>query len=143
MLRSIVYTSSAAPGVSEADLADILNASRVNNARWHLSGVLLFEGGSFLQVVEGPSWPLERAMRRIETDRRHTGLDVLSDVETDRRCFGDWAMGYQTPDGQEPGRGGSFDLSPEAMAERIGWDAPPVVRVMVDTFFKVNRRFAA
>ena len=133
MLRSVIYTSSAAPGFTVRDLSDVLAASRRNNARWHLSGVLLFEGGTFLQVVEGPAWPMDKALSRIRADERHRGITMLSDREADRRYFPDWAMGSRELDGEA-----AFTLDEAEMAARLGPDTPEVVRVMIRTFFKVS-----
>ena len=132
MFRSVIYTSSAAPGFTVADLHDVLAVSRRNNAHWHLSGVLLFEGGTFLQVVEGPAWPLHKALDRIEADPRHTGMDILSDAETERRYFPDWAMGSREVDGEA-----AFTLEPAEMEARLADGTPDVVRVMIRTFFRV------
>ena len=132
MFRSVIYTSSAAPGFTVADLHDVLAVSRRNNARWHLSGVLLFEGGTFLQVVEGPAWPLQKALDRIGADPRHGRMDILSDAETERRYFPDWAMGSREVDGEA-----AFTLEPAEMEARLGYGTPDVVRVMIRTFFRV------
>lgn len=132
MLRSVIYTSSAAPGFTVRDLHDVLAVSRRNNAGWHLSGVLLFEGGTFLQVVEGPAWPLQKALDRIETDPRHRHMDILSDMETERRYFPDWAMGSREVDGEA-----AFALDPAEMEARLAEGTPEVVRVMIRTFFRV------
>ena len=133
MFRSVIYTSNAAPHFTVRDLSDVLAASRRNNARWHLSGVLLFESGTFLQVVEGPAWPLERALERIRGDARHSGMDVLSDMETHKRYFPDWAMGSRELDGDAV-----FALDEADLAARLDPETPAVVRVMLRTFFRVN-----
>ena len=138
VFRSVIYTSSATTGVTVRDLHDILAASRRNNAGWHLSGVLLFEGGTFLQVVEGPAWPLQKALTRIEADPRHTKMDVLCDMRTERRYFPDWAMGSREIDGEA-----AFRLDEAELTARLAPDTPPVVRVMLKTFFRVNARYAA
>ena len=133
MFRSVIYTSNATAGFTVRDLSDVLEASRRNNARWHLSGVLLFESGTFLQVVEGPAWPLGRALERIRGDARHSGLEVLSDMPTERRYFPDWAMGSRELDGDAV-----LALDEAGLAARLAPDTPPVVRVMLRTFFRVN-----
>ncbi len=143
MFRSVIYTSAASPGFTTGDLRDVLNASRINNAFWHVSGVLLFEGGNFLQVLEGPPLAVERTIARIEKDGRHRNVSVLSDTETEGRTFGDWAMGYQVPDGHALDGEGSFTLTPEAVTARLGDAATSEVKVFVNTFFRVNRRYAA
>lgn len=138
MLRSVIYTSSAAPGFDSCALDDILSVSRRNNARWHLTGVLLYESGTFLQVVEGPDWPMQKTLERIGRDERHGRMEVLADMRTDRRYFPDWAMGSRELDGE-----GAFSLSEDEMNARLSGDVPAVIRVMIRTFFRVNARYGA
>ncbi|WP_051881374.1 BLUF domain-containing protein [Parvularcula oceani] len=138
MLRTVIYTSSATGAVSEDDLRDILAVSRRNNSRLGLSGVLLYREGTFLQVLEGPKDAVEQRMRVIAKDPRHTGLDLLSDLETEERFFPDWAMGSRNLDDE-----GAFHLSEDEMKARLREDVPPVVRVLVRTFFRITSRYAA
>ena len=133
-MRTVIYTSSAAPGVGTEALRSILAASRRNNAAWHLSGVLMFAEGTFLQVVEGPVWPMAKAMARIETDPRHANMQVLLDLESDRRFFPAWAMASRELDGD-----GTFALSRAEMDAYLAADVPPAVRALIATFFRVQR----
>ena len=133
-IRTVIYTSNAAPGVDEAALRDILAASRRNNAAWHLSGVLAFADGTFLQVVEGPVWPMVKALARIETDPRHRHMQVLLDFEAERRSMPGWAMASRELDGPD-----TFALSRDQMDAYLGQDAPAAVRALVSTFFRVQR----
>ena len=133
MPRCVIYTSSAAPGFTVRDLHDVLAVSRRNNAAWHLTGVLLYQDGTFLQVVEGPAWPVDKALTRIVADPRHTGMTVLCDQEVPRRHFSDWAMGSREVDGDA-----AFTLTEDEMNARLAGGAPDVVRVMIRTFFRVS-----
>ena len=132
--RTVIYTSNAAPGLGEGDLREILAVSRRNNAAWHLSGVLIFADGTFLQVVEGPAWPMAKAMARIEADPRHSGMDVLLDLESGDRHFPAWAMASRELDGPD-----TFALTQDEMNRYLGPDAPAAVRALVFTFFRVQR----
>ncbi|MBB4659898.1 BLUF domain-containing protein [Parvularcula dongshanensis] len=138
MYRSVVYTSSAIKGFSEEALREVLAVSRRNNARDDVTGVLLFDSGSFLQVLEGEEKSLARVLRRIKADTRHHGVQVLFDGVVPERSFGEWSMGCATIDEE-----GAFALTPEAMSRKLAIDTPPVIRVMVRTFFHVQRRYAA
>ena len=133
-MRTVVYTSSAAPGVGTEALRDILAASRRNNAAWHLSGVLVFAEGTFLQVVEGPVWPMAKAMARIEADPRHSNMQVLLDLDAERRFFPDWAMASREID-----EDGTFALTRAEMDAYLAADVPAAVRALIATFFRVQR----
>ena len=133
-MRTVIYTSSAAPGVGADHLRDILAASRRNNAAWHLSGILMFADGTFLQVVEGPVWPMAKAMARIEADPRHSRMEILLDMESEARCFPAWAMASRELDGE-----GTFRLTRAEMDAYLGADVPASVKALISTFFRVQR----
>lgn len=82
MLHRVIYASEAvgATGVSTLSIAQILGVSDRNNRRDRVSGCLMFHGGHILQALEGGRGDLDRLMRRIIADPRHTGLRVLSDM---------------------------------------------------------------
>lgn len=97
----LVYVSSATGQLTTADLDDILAASRRNNARIGITGMLLHKGGNFMQVLEGPEESVLALQNKIEGDPRHRGLLVLRKAPLKERQFKEWAMGYQNLD--EPG----------------------------------------
>ncbi len=66
--------------------------SRRNNARDGLTGALAVNEGWFLQVVEGSATALDRLLRRLAEDPRHTDLEVLSRRPVSGRLFPDWSM---------------------------------------------------
>lgn len=82
MLHRVIYASEAvgATGTSTLSIAQILGVSERNNRRDHISGCLMFHEGHILQVLEGTRSDLDRLMRRVLVDPRHTGVRVLSDM---------------------------------------------------------------
>lgn len=82
MLHRVIYASEAvgATGTSTLSIAQILGVSDRNNRRDGLSGCLMFHEGHILQALEGSRTDLDRLMRKIIADPRHTGLRVLSDM---------------------------------------------------------------
>jgi hypothetical protein len=93
-LYHLVYASAAAPGFGLTDLEEILKVAREHNSRAGVTGMLLFEGTSFLQVLEGPIGVLDPLMERIRLDPRHDGAVLLLREPIDERSFNDWTMGY-------------------------------------------------
>ncbi len=87
MLQRVIYASEAvgATGASTLSIAQILGVSDRNNRRDRVSGCLMFHRGHILQVLEGERADLDRLMRRIIADPRHTGLRVLSDTPIPER----------------------------------------------------------
>ena len=82
MLHRVIYASEAvgATGVSTLSIAQILGESDRNNRRDRVSGCLMFHQGHILQAREGERADLDRLMRRIIADPRHTGVRILSDM---------------------------------------------------------------
>jgi hypothetical protein len=98
-LHSLTYTSLAQIDLDETDLERIIYSARVNNALDGLTGFLLFNGGSFVQVLEGSKRAIDDVMARIAVDDRHRNVMVVDDRRVERRAFPDWSMGYLRFDG--------------------------------------------
>ncbi len=87
MLHRIIYASEAvgATGTSTLSVAQILGVSERNNRRDHITSCVMFHRGHILQVIEGRRTDLDRLLRRLLADPRHTGLRILSDMPTAER----------------------------------------------------------
>jgi hypothetical protein len=107
VLHRVIYASEAvgATGVSTLSIAQILGVSDRNNRRDRVCGCLMFHQGHILQALEGERADLDRLMRRVIADPRHTGLRVLSDMPIPERRL------------QEPI---ALTADPAALLERIG-----------------------
>ncbi len=112
-LRSVTYSSTATSEFDARELAELLASSRAANLARDLSGMLLFRGNRFLQVLEGPESLVRSLIDRIRRDPRHGDMRVLVDEEIEERRFADWTMGYEmlaTPQKAAPeGFRDSFD----------------------------------
>lgn len=96
-VHQLVYISAAEAPLSDAELADILKKARTNNARVGVSGVLVYDAGSFFQVLEGPEGTVAAVFRKIEADPRHHRVVVLARQAVSRPCFAEWTMGFASP----------------------------------------------
>ncbi|KQX19298.1 MULTISPECIES: BLUF domain-containing protein [unclassified Sphingomonas] len=92
MLFQLTYISTASPSLILFDVETILEGSRRRNGRDDITGLLIFDGKRFLQVLEGPLDHVEATFSRIALDKRHRALVRLSSRHVDRREFGAWAM---------------------------------------------------
>ncbi len=79
---------------ASASVAQILETSRRNNARVEVTGALLFNGGAFAQVLEGPRRAVESTFERIQRDERHGEVTVLQCGPAESRGFTNWSMGF-------------------------------------------------
>ena len=82
MLYRVIFASEAvgSTGASALSIAQILGVSVANNRRDHITGCVMFHRGHILQVVEGARADLDRLLRRLREDPRHTALRILSDT---------------------------------------------------------------
>lgn len=87
MLHRLIYASEAVgtTGASTLSIAQILGVSDRNNRRDRVSGCLMIHQGHILQALEGERADLDRLMRRIIADPRHTRPRVLSDMPIPER----------------------------------------------------------
>ncbi|MGQ7830369.1 BLUF domain-containing protein [Altererythrobacter sp. Z27] len=91
MLRQYVYISTA-DGIGPAEIALILEACQRNNAARGITGLLLYNGRNFLQLLEGDVEDLSWVMRKIEADPRHGGVSIIEDISIATRACPDWLM---------------------------------------------------
>lgn len=94
---SIVYISTAVIDFGEAALLQLLARSRNFNQRAGITGVLLYGGGRFVQVLEGCPAVVRCLYARIASDPRHGRLEKLADGLVARREFKDWRMSFAPP----------------------------------------------
>ncbi|NND82270.1 MAG: BLUF domain-containing protein [Gammaproteobacteria bacterium] len=93
-MHVIVYISDYIGEAAQvsATLASITATSQRRNANLAVTGVLFFQNGTFLQVIEGPESSLRALMARIEQDTRHMNITTLIDQPIDERSFASWNM---------------------------------------------------
>ncbi len=94
VLEHLVYLSLASPGLSTVDVRSILGSAQVKNRRRDVTGLLLYSGRHFVQVLEGRALELDDLVGVLQRDERHASLQVLTRHPIRHRRFGSWAMGY-------------------------------------------------
>ncbi len=100
-LIRVVYHStcliSRAEGAFRAELASILEASARRNPALGVTGVLIYERGRFIQLLEGPENAVDALLDDIEIDVRHGLFHILWRTPADARLFANWSMPSWTP----------------------------------------------
>ena len=94
-MLSIAYVSAATAPVSDEQIADILQVARRNNARDGLTGALLYHGGRFIQILEGPDDRVNFWYDIIAADPRHRILQKVREKQVTERQFPEWTMGFR------------------------------------------------
>jgi hypothetical protein len=91
-INQLVYVSQATRKMSTEDLNAILRTAKDNNQHIDVTGSLFYNGGWFLQVLEGPLETLNALYKKIEKDPRHKNSRVLYNEPAKFRTFTRWSM---------------------------------------------------
>ena len=91
-LVSLTYTSLARLDLTSADLDAIHRTARELNALDGISGLLVFNGTHFLQIIEGSETAIDELVARLRRDPRHSGLEVRDRHRVEQPSFPDWSM---------------------------------------------------
>jgi len=94
-LQELLYTSLATPHSSQKHVTDILKTSQENNALYKMTGLLLFDGHRYIQILEGTAENLDVLFAAIEQDDRHYNLELIHRGGIETRAFQDWQMAYE------------------------------------------------
>lgn len=91
-LKTLTYTSRARLDLGDEDIATIHETARHLNALDGISGLLLFDGSRFLQIVEGAEDAIDNLVERLRMDPRHSAFELRDERYVERRSFPDWSM---------------------------------------------------
>lgn len=103
-IHSITYVSAARRLLADEELLALLAKSRDANAVHGITGLLLYRGGSFMQVIEGPPAPLRQLYRNICADPVHHHVTTLLDNPLPAREFENWHMAFISANEAEHGK---------------------------------------
>ncbi len=92
MLTTIIYRSHLCDDVPVNALEDMVAAANSKNRREDVTGILLFNGTHFFQLLEGPEEGVMAIYARICRDPRHHNLVELLCDHGPRRRFGNVGM---------------------------------------------------
>ena len=93
-VQQLIYSSAATVPFSESEIATLLLRARAKNGRLGVSGLLLHDSGSFLQVLEGDAEVVNALFATIALDKRHSRLVQLLNRHVAQRRFAEWKMGF-------------------------------------------------
>lgn len=91
-LKSVTYTSLARFDLTGRDLADIHETARHLNALDGITGLLIFNGRRFLQIIEGAEEGIDNLVGRLRADPRHSAFEIRDERIVGERAFPDWSM---------------------------------------------------
>jgi hypothetical protein len=91
-LKSLTYTSLARLDLEAGDLEAIQRTAREVNALEGITGLLIFNGTHFLQIIEGSPEAIDDLVERLRRDPRHNGFEIRDERAIEQRSFPDWSM---------------------------------------------------
>ena len=90
----LTYVSTAANRMTKDDLQSIMFESMRFNSDHSITGLLLYDQGSFCQVLEGDEKDIRKLYKNICKDPRHFNVNLISEKEIDVREFSAWSMRF-------------------------------------------------
>lgn len=93
-MHQLIYMSTATHPMTDNELQALLKQARLNNARYGITGLLLYHESRFMQLLEGPADAVRQVYSYIEQDERHTDTIKLADKEVAGRSFPNWSMAF-------------------------------------------------
>ncbi|OWT68921.1 MULTISPECIES: diguanylate phosphodiesterase [unclassified Achromobacter] len=86
MLSTLIYRSRMQDGMTAQEIERLTAAARARNDALGITGILLFDGLHFIQVLEGPDAAVDELFESISQDRRHCHVvRLLRDHAPSRR----------------------------------------------------------
>ena len=98
----LIYISSATSWPSENDLKELLEQSRVRNLKQNITGMLVYNNATYMQVLEGSKKDVHDIYDSILKDPRNNGQFKLVEEEISQRDFPNWSMGFQNLESCSP-----------------------------------------
>ena len=92
-MQRLLYVSYAAEEFSEpVVLNELVEDAIRRNKKNDITGALFYLGGYFIQLLEGSRDAVAETFSRINSDSRHTDVEVFFSEEVTERIFPGWNM---------------------------------------------------
>ncbi|TDT33533.1 BLUF domain-containing protein [Naumannella halotolerans] len=91
---SLVYSSQATRPLNAEGLMALLEEARAFNAEHQITGILLHENGTFLQLLEGNEQDVNELYGRIRNDPRHHEVRTVWVSTGAEPHFTHWSMAF-------------------------------------------------
>ncbi len=129
-VHQLVYLSAARQELGPEELAEILATARRANTAHDITGILLYSGGSFMQLLEGLPEEVGTTFERIGDDPRHHLVIPMLRRDVSRRAFADWSMAFPRVDPARAAELEGFSTFLESAAEPPAGTADHALRML-------------
>lgn len=93
-----VYVSTSIKQMSTSELDILVNHATKENHKNQITGILLFTGTSYLQLLEGEISKVKQTYKKIFNDPRHTSLSIICQRQINERCYPKINFSFRTTD---------------------------------------------
>lgn len=139
MIHRLLYVSTANPEITDADLARLVESAQMRNASLNITGLLVFTGSHFMQLLEGPKDAVEAVFDMICQDQRHSAVARLIAEPARERSCPNWAMALRVIEAPEHGPHHVFSVDDATLASFLPDDMSPDLRVLFQSFNTMKR----
>ena len=79
----LLYTSLSPTGLTDAELAELLESARLKNKELGITGMLIYYNREIMQILEGEEEVVKALFKTISEDVRHTSANVFYQGDID------------------------------------------------------------
>jgi len=90
----LLYVSSAVKLMDNDELLKLHKLSQKNNEKSEITGMLLYQEGNFMQIIEGKEEHVLELYDKVAMDKRHKDIYKIMSGPINKRNFNDWSMGF-------------------------------------------------
>lgn len=96
-MHELTYTSLAMKNIGSKDLNDILHKAKEFNKANSITGCLVYHNGIFVQTLHGEKKVIFDLLKKIETDERHSNVNLIWEGPAEKVVFQGWHMAFFSP----------------------------------------------
>ena len=126
-LSRLIYCSHP-DHIGTEELERISVISQANNYLDGITGVLFYNGGWFVQVLEGSRTRVSQRFAKIVADSRHRDIMLIEFKAITERVFGEWDMRYIGSDPSHERIVRRF--MPDGFDPRVVYDGDAIIRLL-------------
>ncbi|MDP2077261.1 MAG: BLUF domain-containing protein [Sulfuricurvum sp.] len=93
-MKRLIYSSIASGEVNFDTVGEILTHAVKRNKENYITGMMIYDGHSFLQCIEGDDLVINKLWEKLNIDPRHHALHINGEEHDEKRLFSNWNMGY-------------------------------------------------
>jgi len=94
MWQTISYVSTANPNLTDTDVHNLFENIKLNNKKYNITGILMYSGGNFFQVLEGEENKVRALFNKIKKDYRHYDIIKIFDREIVSKSFSNYQSSF-------------------------------------------------